>query len=233
MMKLFKLFIVTCSMLSLISCANRESLPRTIIVNTDTITLNNGTTVDILTENAINGDVVDDTNNYLNIVSRADTAKVVGLKVLEFATLFLDGTGSGSIDGFSKEDLKGSYINSVPNKTMDYLTPQLYTIIKKFDANNQKDNVITIQPYKFKLIYDGLTDNKYNFIYNTTIRTNGFHFDCSEQNDLTPEERTKPFNEWEINNYQLVQDTASKAINACINRLKSEQNITNFENALK
>ena len=75
--------------------------------------------------------------------------------------------------------------------------------------------------------------NKYNFIYNTTIRTNGFHFDCSEQKDLTPEERTKPFNEWEINNYQLVQDTASKAINACINRLKSEQNMTNFENALK
>ncbi len=232
MMKVFKLFIVTCSMLSLISCANRESLPRTTIVNTDTITLNNGTTVDILTENAINGDVVNDTNNYLNIVSRGDTAKVVGLKVVQFATAFF-GANSGNINTFSKEDLVGNYIKSVPNKTMDYLAPQLYTIIKKFDANNQKDNVITIQPYKFKLIYDGLTDNKYNFIYNTTIRTNGFRFDCSEQNDLTPEERTKPFNEWEINNYQLVQDTASKAINACINRLKSEQNMTNFENALK
>ena len=206
-------FLLIVSLFFLASCSNR--LPRSAIVNTDTIVLNNGSKITILTEHAINGDVVYDTNNHLNVVTRGDTAQVVGLKMAQFAIGLFGGVG-GSVNGFTKEDLKGTYITSVPNQTMDILKPQFY---------------VTIRPYKFKLIYDGLTDNKYNFIYNTTIRSDHYSFECSSD-DLVEDDKSKPYTDWEENNYQLVQDVTSKAITACMNRLKSSKNISDLERAL-
>lgn len=221
-------FLLIVSLFFLASCSNR--LPRSAIVNTDTIVLNNGSKITILTEHAIYGDVVYDTNNHLNVVTRGDTAQVVGLKVAQFAIGLFGGVG-GSVNGFTKEDLKGTYITSVPNQTMDILKPQFYVILKKLKANKQKENTITIRPYKFKLIYDGLTDNKYNFIYNTTIRSDHYSFECSSD-DLVEDDKSKPYTDWEENNYQLVQDVTSKAITACMNRLKSSKNISDLERAL-
>ncbi|OCG13701.1 hypothetical protein A9G24_07445 [Gilliamella sp. App6-5] len=230
-MKFSKIFILGFSSLVLIACSsNRESLPRTKAVSTDTIVLNNGSTINFITENAINGQVVEDTNNYLNIVTRGDTAQVVGVKVVQFATSLFT-LNSGSISSFTKEELKGKYVESVPNKTMDILTPELYAILKKINANKNKNNTVTVQPYKFKLIYDGLTDNKYNFIYTTYIRSNNFEFVCSDK-DLALDDKVKPFSDWEMNNYQLVQDVTLKAINTCMDRLKLHKNITELEKAL-
>lgn len=223
--------IVIFSLFFLISCSNnRTPIPKTKIVNTDTIALKNGATVSILTENAINGDVVEDTNNYLNIVTRSDTATVVGLKIAQYAASIFSYTG-GSVSGFTKEDLKGSYINTVPNPTMNILNPQLSTIVKTLKANKQKENTIIVQPYKFKLIYDGLTDDKYNFIYSTSISSENFEFVCSSD-DLVAGDKTKPFTEWENNNYQLVQDITLKLIDNCINKLKLKENLSNLENTL-
>ena len=223
--------IVIFSLFFLISCSNnRTPIPKTKIVNTDTIALKNGATVSILTENAINGDVVQDTNNYLNIVTRSDTATVVGLKIAQYAASIFSYTG-GSVSGFTKEDLKGSYINTVPNPTMNILNPQLSTIVKTLKANKQKENTIIVQPYKFKLIYDGLTDDKYNFIYSTSISSENFEFVCSSD-DLVASDKTKPFTEWENNNYQLVQDITLKLIDNCINKLKLKENLSNLENTL-
>lgn len=223
--------IVIFSLFFLISCSNnRTPIPKTKIVNTDTIALKNGATVSILTENAINGDVVEDTNNYLNIVTRSDTATVVGLKIAQYAASIFSYTG-GSVSGFTKEDLKGSYINTVPNPTMNILNPQLSTIVKTLKANKQKENTIIVQPYKFKLIYDGLTDDKYNFIYSTSISSENFEFVCSSD-DLVASDKTKPFTEWENNNYQLVQDITLKLIDNCINKLKLKENLSNLENTL-
>ena len=223
--------IVIFSLFFLISCSNnRTPIPRTKIVNTDTIVLKNGATVNILTENAINGGVVEDTNNYLNIVTRSDTATVVGLKIAQYAASIFSYTG-GSVSGFTKEDLKGSYINTVPNPTMNILNPQLSTIVKTLKANKQKENTIIVQPYKFKLIYDGLTDDKYNFIYSTSISSENFEFVCSSD-DLVASDKTKPFTEWENNNYQLVQDITLKLIDNCINKLKLKENLSNLENTL-
>ena len=223
--------IVIFSLFFLISCSNnRTPIPKTKIVNTDTIALKNGATVSILTENAINGDVVEDTNNYLNIVTRSDTATVVGLKIAQYAASIFSYTGGG-VSGFTKEDLKGSYINTVPNPTMNILNPQLSTIVKTLKANKQKENTIIVQPYKFKLIYDGLTDDKYNFIYSTSISSENFEFVCSSD-DLVASDKTKPFTEWENNNYQLVQDITLKLIDNCINKLKLKENLSNLENTL-
>lgn len=221
-------FLLIVSLFFLASCSNR--LPRSAIVNTDTIVLNNGSKLTILTEHAINGEVVDDTNQYLNVVTRSDTAQVVGLKVAQFAIGLFGGVG-GSVNGFTKEDLKGTYITSVPNQTMDILKPQLFIILKKLKANKQKENIVTIRPYKFKLIYDGLTDNKYNFIYNTTIRSDHYSFECSSD-DLVEDDKSKPYTDWENNNYQLVQDAMFKAINTCMSRLKSIENLSELEKAL-
>lgn len=229
-MKILKFLILNFSFFVLISCSNhRESLPKTKIVSTDTLILNNGSKINIIIEDSINGDIVEDTNNYLNVVTRSDTAQVVGLKVAHFATMMLGGLG-GTTQTFTKEDLKGNYINSVPNKTIDYLKPELYTILKEINANN--DNSITIRPFKFKLIYDGLTDNKYNFIYNTYISSKYFNFICSND-DLSLDDKTKPFNDWEFNNYELVQDATLKAIKTCMTRLKSSENMSKLEESLK
>lgn len=231
-MKMFKFALLSCSLFILFGCSgNRESLPRTKIVETEVITLNNGTNINVITENAINGQVINDTNNYLNVVTRGDTAEAVGVKMVQFATAFFGNLG-GNVNTFSKTDLKGSYVNSVPNKTMELLKPQLYTILKKIKANKQKEHTITIQPYKFKLIYDGITDNKYNFIYQTFIKTNGFTFTCSSDS-LALDDKTKTFDAWESNNYQLVQNITSKLINNCITQLSSEKNFIQLEDAFK
>ncbi|EKI3327385.1 hypothetical protein PEH87_005417 [Salmonella enterica] len=89
-----------------------------------------------LTQNAINGDVIKDTDNRLNIVSKADNAKAIGLKTLQFAAMLLGG-GRGRVDGYSKEQLKGIYIDSVKNKTMAYMNPELDAILEKLPTSGK------------------------------------------------------------------------------------------------
>lgn len=229
-MNIFKFFIFSFSFFILCSCSNnREPLPRTKIVKTENIVVDNGAMISIITEHDINGGVIYNTDNYLNVVSRSHTAAAVGLKIAQFATSFFTG---GATYGFTKEDLNGSYIESVPNTTMDYLTPELYKILKKIHLNKQKENSITIKPFKFKLIYDGLTDDKYNFVYKTFISSGDFNFVCSD-NDLDVNDKLKPVSEWENDNYQLVQNSALKAINTCIKRLNSNEELIKLESALK
>lgn len=225
--KLF-LGIIGCALLS--SCSNNSSLPKSEIVDTEIMDYNNGSKITILTRNAINGDVMGDTDNSLNIVSKADNAKLIGLKTLQIAaTLF--GGGSSNVDGYSKEQLKGNYIASVKNKTMDYLNPELITTLENIGVQTEKDSKIIIEPYKFKLIYEGLGNNDYNFIYSTTISVGDFHHVCSSS-DLLSSERVQPIDKWEKNNYELTQVLTKKIIKTCFVKINEAQNKEKLKNAL-
>jgi len=217
-----------CVLLS--ACANSPSPPRTKIVDTRTIDFGNSSRITVLTQNAINGDVVEDTNNTLNVVSKADTATLVGLKTLQIAATLLGG-GSSNTDGFSKEQLKGNSIPSVKNKTMDYLNPELDTMLKGMNTYTGKDAKIIVQPYKFKLIYEGLGNNNYEFKYSTTISVGDFDQVCSS-NDLLSSERIKPIDEWEKNNYELTQVTTQKIIKNCFEKINQAENKAKLRNAL-
>ncbi|EAM9431233.1 hypothetical protein BCN13_25010 [Salmonella enterica] len=221
------LVILGCAFLS--SCVPPPPPPKTTIVDTRTVRIASGSDITILTQNAINGDVIKDTDNRLNIVSKADNAKAIGLVTLQFAAMLLGG-GSGRVAGYSKEQLKGIHIDSVKNKTMTYLNPELDAILEKIPTSG-KDIKITVEPYKFKLIYDGLDNNNYEFIYSTTISSGNFHQLCSG-NYLTSSERIQPIDTWERNNYELTQIMAKKIIKNCFEDINHAENLAKLANAV-
>lgn len=214
----------------LISCSNNPSLPKKKIVDTKIMDYNNGSRITILTQNAINGDVVEDTDNNLNIVSKTDNAKLIGLKTLQIAATLLGG-GNSNIDGYSKEQLKGNYIASVKNNTMDYLYPELRATLENINVQAEKYPKITVEPYKFKLIYEGLGNNDYEFRYSTTITVGDFHHVCSSS-DLLSSERVQPIDKWEKNNYELTQFLTKKIIKNCFVKINEVQNKEKLKNAL-
>lgn len=220
--------ITGCALLS--SCSNNPPLPKAKVVDTKIMDYNNGSRITILTQNAINGDVVEDTDNNLNIVSKADNAKLIGLKTLQIAATLLGG-GSSNVDGYSKEQLKGNYIASVKNKTMDYLSAELRTTLENIDVQTGTDSKIIIEPYKFKLIYEGLGNNDYEFRYSTTISVGDFHHVCSSS-DLLSSERIQPIDQWEKNNYELTQVLTKKIIKNCFIKINEVQNKEKLKNTL-
>ncbi|HAT1684233.1 TPA: hypothetical protein I8Y21_005010 [Klebsiella oxytoca] len=205
-----------------LSACSSPVLPGTTVVDTRTVRTDSGADVTVLTQHAINGDVIEDTDNTLNVVSRMDNAEAAGLKTLQFAAMLLGG-GSGSISGYSKEQLKGTHISTVKNRTMEYLNPVLDATLNKINIPPGRKDKITVQPYKFKLIYNGLDNDNYDFIYSVTIRAGNFYHICSD-NSLTAAESTRPYEVWEKNNYALTQAMAEKIITLCFEDINSGKN---------
>lgn len=227
----FKLGFIALGCATLTSCANHPAPPKTAIIDTRIVSIDNGSTVTILTQNAINGDVIEDTDNSLNVVSKTDNAKVAGLKALQFAAMLLGG-GGGSVNGHSKEQLKGTHLNNVQNKTMEYLNAEIDRTLKPLNiTSSNKKNEIIVKPYKFKLIYDGLDNNDYEFIYSTTISVGDFYYTCSSQNLLSTE-RIQSIDKWESNSYGLTQTMAKKVITQCFESINSGENKMKLTNAL-
>ncbi|OQM39076.1 hypothetical protein BZK42_26845 [Citrobacter braakii] len=218
-MKENKLSLVLLGCLFLCSCADNPPLPKTKIVDTREFRTDSGSVVTILTQNAINGNVIDDTDNSLNLVTKADNAKVMGLKILQFTAGLLGG-GNTSVNGYSKDGLKGNYIDNVNNKTMEYLNPELDSLLNNINIPSGRISKITVEPFKFKLIYDGLDNDNYQFIYSTTISAGDFYHVCSS-NSLISSEQIRPFSEWEKNNYELTQSMTRKIIKQCFENINS------------
>lgn len=198
--------LISCVFLS--ACSNTPPPPKRKIVDTRSIETDNGSKITILTENAINGEVIEDTDNSLNLVAKTENVKLLGLQTLQVAAALLGG-GSASVEGYSKEQLKGVHIDSVKNKTMDYLNPEFDLTLKSIKSYSGKNGAVIVQPYKFKLIYEGLGSDDYEFIYSTTIRSGNFIQVCSSS-DLLSSERIQPIRKWEENNYELTQSVTKK-----------------------
>lgn len=92
---------------------------------------------------------------------------------------------------------------------MDYFNSEIRTTLKNIDIRTGKDSKIIIEPYKFKLIYEGLGNNDYEFRYSTTISVGDLHHVCSSS-DLLSSERIQPIDQWKKNNYELTQVLTKK-----------------------
>ncbi len=225
-----KLLLSAAECVLLVSCSTSQPLPKTKIVDERVIDYDNGSRITVLTQNAINGDVIEDTDNTLNIVSKADNAKLIGLKTLQIAATLIGG-GSTNVDGYSKEQLKGNYIASVKNKTMDYLNPELDEMLKNLVLPAGSTYKVIVKPYKFKLIYEDMGNNDYEFRYSTTISSGDFQQVCSSS-DLLSSERIQPVTEWEKDNYELTQLLTKKIIKKCFEKINEKQNKDRLINAL-
>lgn len=225
-----KFLLNTAGCVFLSACANTTPPPKTKIVDTRIIDYDNGSRVTVLTLNAINGEVVEDTDNSLNVVARTENVKLIGLKTMQIAAAFFGG-GEANFSGYSKEQLKGIHINSVKNKTMDYLNPELDETLKSINMYIFKDAEIKIQPYKFKLIYEDLGTNKYEFLYSATISSGDFNYTCSSS-DLLSSERIQSIDNWEKDNYNLTQILAEKIIKNCFSKINEKDNKEKLKNEL-
>lgn len=225
-----KLLLITTGCFLLSSCTNRPPLPKRSIVETKTVQADNGSSITILTQHAINGNVIEDTDNHLNIVAKSDSAMLVGLKVLQFAAMFAGG-GNGQVDGFSKEQLKGKYVKSVKNKTMEYVEPELNRLLKNISLATDQNYQVTIMPYKFKLIYEGLSNDDYELRYSTDVTIGQSTYHCSSA-DLISTDKIKPINAWEKDNYDLTQVMAKKVITNCFDKINTEDSISKIIKSL-
>ena len=225
----YKMTLLAFGGLALSACSTTQP-PKTKIVDTRVVKLSNGSKIDVLTQNAINGDVIEDTNNSLNLVAKSDNAKVVALKTLQFAAVLLGG-GSSQVNTFSKDQLKGTYVGSVQNRTMEYVNPELDKLLTSADIPSNVNKEIIIQPYKYKLLYEGLDTSDYTFLYSATIKSGDYYHTCSSS-DLLSAERTRPISDWEKNNYELTQTVAKKIIAECFKTINSPAEKTKLIAAL-
>lgn len=209
------------------ACTNKPAPPKSNVVSTRILSLNNGKTIEVFTEHAINGDVIEDTDNVLNLVTKTDRTKAIGATALQFGVSLLFG---GQTKTFTKEQLKGNHIDLVKNKTVDYINPQLDVLLNDLNINTIQPNKISIEPYKFKLIY-GDRDDKYDFIYSFSIKINDYYQRCSS-NDLISSDTSKNIEEWENNNYELTQVIAKKIVDNCFEKMKVRAEREKLEKAI-
>ncbi len=214
--------------------SNRPPLPKESITSTKAVTLQNNNHINLVYATTINSDK-DNSQTLLNVVSRSDTSKAVGLTVLQFGAQML--VGGGSVNGFTKEDLKGNNIESVKNPYIDNIEPALTAYLNTLPIKESTTtHDVKIIPGKFKLMYDGLNSETYNFIYSVSIIFNasgkGYVLGTCSANELTSGDYQKPYSQWEKSNFALASQIAQKTINNCFDKFKTEKYKTQIVKAM-
>lgn len=214
--------------------SNKPVLPREAITSTKAVTLQNNNHINLVYATTINSNQYN-SQTILNIVSRSDTSKAVGLTVLQFGAQML--AGGGAISSFSKEDLRGHNIESVKNPYMDDIEPLLTEYVNSLplkDSTTSHD--IKIIPGNFKLMYDGLDSEAYNFIYSVKIIFNaggkGYAMGTCNAKELTSADYQRLYSQWEKNNFELAAKVAQKIISNCFEKFKTEKYKTQITKAM-
>lgn len=176
--------------------------------------------------------------DVLNVVTRSDTATVTGLKVLQVGLMLFAGGGSSQVSGFSKDELIGTNIESVVNPSATTLEPGLVQLLNAVELKpNVAGKVVKVSPGKFKLIYDGLNDESYSFVYDTAIifstdtHKEVYSYKCSSAS-LTSGDTHKTYEEWSSNNYAQVLKVSQKIAEQCVSELNLQVNKDNITRAL-
>lgn len=215
----------------LAACAgNPPKLPTEKISASKDIPLSGDNHVALRVASVINSEQKN-SQNVLNVVSRSDTAQVVGLKALQFGLmLFSGGVGTQQVDGFSKENLKGTNIDGVVNPSASDLEPGLVALLNSVSLKPEAaGKAVKVSPGKFKLIYDGLNSDNYNFVYDTTITfstdtTKGSYSYTCDSTSLMSQDRQKSYDEWTRDNYAQVRKVTQKLAEQCMGELNSSAN---------
>lgn len=151
------------SLLLLTSCSSTN--------NVEKVTAANGSSIGVKSFFAL----PENNNNQhadakLRIVTQADTGVGVGLQVLTSAL-----TGGLSASTFSKDTLKGSSVDTLPELTKSYLVPKAKVVIadwlQKNGAGYSYKNNLNITPARWLLVYQELakSDTQFELRYAVTF----------------------------------------------------------------
>lgn len=221
---------VLATALLLVGCSSKPAPETQKRVATQAVTAVNQSQLTIESWEDIETDFSRPTDKQLRYVTQGDTTKATALKTLQFVALAF--AGGGQVNGFSKEDLKGTQVPGVMNPSITYLTPRVSDILKsEMDRQPAKkyDNPLIIKPTTWKLMYKNLAggDDNYRLIMKTTLRRltddktakNIFQqVDC-ESTETTPE-YTLP--QWQANNYAKVNEETQKLLDTCLAKFTTE-----------
>jgi len=221
---------VAVSVVMLAACAgNSPKLPTEKLITSKDTPLQGENHVALRVVSVINSEP-NNSQNVLNVVSRSDTATVTGLKVLQAGLMIFAGGGSTPISGFSKDELKGTNIEKITNPAATDLEPGLVKLLNSVDLKpGVAGKAVKVSPGKFKLIYDGLNDNNYGFVYDTTItfsadvHKGAYSYSCNSAS-LTSGDTHKTYSEWSSNNYAQVLKVSQKLAEQCISELNMQVN---------
>ncbi|MRS13653.1 hypothetical protein GJV06_01900 [Enterobacteriaceae bacterium RIT691] len=218
----------------LTACATQH--PSEKISSTKDIPVNGTDHVALRVASTINS-AADNSQEVLNVVSRSDTAMAAGLTVLQ-AGLTIFGGGGQAVSGFSKEDLKGSNIDSVANPSGTDLEGGLVALVKAVDLKPEAaGKAVKVKQRGFKLMYDGLDEDNYSFIYDTDITFNtdtskgNYTYRCSST-ALMNVDTHKTYAQWSKDNYAEVKAVAQKVADKCVTELQTPENKSKVAQAL-
>ncbi|WP_241608494.1 hypothetical protein [Rosenbergiella australiborealis] len=217
-MKKVKGITIPCVLL-LSACASTQK--------TDEVSAQNGSSVPIFI-----GFIDEDLNNdrYADNVLRevTPTHTGVGLGINILASVLSKGL---SVTTFTKENLRGNQISSLPEPTKFYLTPKAKPIISDWLEKNtqgyQYKNVLNIGAAKWLLVYQDLSSNNSNYELRYTVKfykkpENSNIFSSYIISDCTPKPEVATLTDWRANNYMLVQETTRKYMDFCLLQLENQ-----------
>lgn len=220
MKPLFTLCALSFSLL-LAGCSNQPLPPTEKVVQTTLINGGNGSTLKIDSYEQLLTDTHQPTDTSLRYITRADTSKVVALKTISFiAGAFI---GGSSVNGFSKDELRGTAITSLPNPTVSFFSEgvekSLHAAVAEKPAGQLK-HPLEIRPYVWMLVYENLSGGEnYELHYSATLLRGKDHPEAKPDYaslSCTPTPVKAPLAEWEANNYQKVNDVTRGYMENCL-----------------
>ncbi|WP_036626080.1 hypothetical protein [Pantoea sp. AS-PWVM4] len=215
--------------LTLTGCASKPLPPTEKRVQTETITSENQSQLTVEGWQDLETDYSRPSDTQLRYITQGDTTKATALKTLQFVSMIFVG---GQIQGFSKDQLKGTQAVGVMNPSLSYLTPRVSEVLKaEMDRLPAKkyDKPLIIKPLTWKLIYKNLAggDDNYQLVMTTTLtRTvsdpaghpTSKQIECSS--DATTPQFTLP--QWQANNYAKVNEVTQKLMDSCVTTFTSQ-----------
>lgn len=221
---------VLATALLLVGCSSKPAPETQKRVATQAVTAVNQSQLTIESWEDIETDFSRPTDKQLRYVTQGDTTKATALKTLQFVALAF--AGGGQVNGFSKEDLKGTQVPGVMNPSITYLTPRVSDIMKnEMDRQPMRkyNSPLIIKPTTWKLMYKNLAggDDNYTLVMKTTLSRNAtdktgkdnYMFVECVSTETTPE-YTLP--QWQANNYAKVNEETQKLLDTCLAKFTTE-----------
>ncbi|ATF93988.1 Uncharacterised protein [Cedecea neteri] len=225
-------FSVLAAALLLAGCASKPLPDTEKRVAMQTITSTNQSQLIVESWEDIETSISRPTDTQLRYVTQGDTSKTAALKTLQFVALAF--AGGGQVNGFSKEDLKGTQVPGVMNPSITYLTPRVSDIMKnEMDRQPMRkyNSPLIIKPTTWKLMYKNLAggDDNYTLVMKTTLSRNAtdktgkdnYMFMECVSTETTPE-YTLP--QWQANNYAKVNEVTQQVLDSCLAKFTTKAN---------
>lgn len=208
--------------LVLAGCSNKPLPPEEKVVSTSTIRGDSGAVLSIQSYEQLKTDTHQPTDTSLRYITRSDTSKVVALKTLQFIASLAAGGAQES--GFTKYQLVGTPIATMPNPTLAYFSDgvkkSLQADMAKLPAGEIK-NPVEIRPYTWMLVYENLSGGEnYELHYQAAIRRTKTALENGKEASASvlcyPTTVKAPLAQWQANNYQKVTEVTRGFMDACM-----------------